>query len=307
MTELEGPLYRWLREAAEDSADSPSRERSREAAAALETALRGRDWVRRRPLHGRRRDLRERARERPLSRIARRVAWPRGVRRARRGAARFRRGVQDLGSASRLAALFVDAHRSLRRLTVAESVRLPRLTGFVRETQNVAGERFGSRSVVLTEPKRPPSTHTLEVVGPHVPSPDTNCPRRCELGPDGLRYRSSRRRVRRQLGGHSHPALHLTGRLVGAAPAGTKLEISAVLPLRNASAINGQISPGRSSRPPRSRPPSGPPRHRWTPSRPTCPVGLRRRMSSPNRLLVTGYATVAQAERAFDTTIDATS
>ncbi len=45
MTELEGPLYRWLREATEDSADSPSRGRFAEAAAALETALQGRDWV----------------------------------------------------------------------------------------------------------------------------------------------------------------------------------------------------------------------------------------------------------------------
>jgi glutathione S-transferase len=42
MTELEGPLYRWLSDAAEDS---PARERFAQAAAALEAALDGRDWL----------------------------------------------------------------------------------------------------------------------------------------------------------------------------------------------------------------------------------------------------------------------
>ncbi len=45
MTELEAPLYRWIHEAAENSADPPSRERFAEAAAALQTALDGRDWL----------------------------------------------------------------------------------------------------------------------------------------------------------------------------------------------------------------------------------------------------------------------
>jgi glutathione S-transferase len=45
MTELEAPLYRWIREAVENSADPPSRERFAQAAAALETALDGRDWL----------------------------------------------------------------------------------------------------------------------------------------------------------------------------------------------------------------------------------------------------------------------
>jgi glutathione S-transferase len=45
MTELEAPLYRWLRAANEDSGDSPSRERFAQAAAALETALDGCDWL----------------------------------------------------------------------------------------------------------------------------------------------------------------------------------------------------------------------------------------------------------------------
>jgi glutathione S-transferase len=45
MTELEGPLFRWLRELAEDSTDPPSRERFVPAAAALETALEDHDWL----------------------------------------------------------------------------------------------------------------------------------------------------------------------------------------------------------------------------------------------------------------------
>jgi glutathione S-transferase len=45
MTELEAPLYRWVREVAEDSTESPSRERFAQAAGALETALDGRDWL----------------------------------------------------------------------------------------------------------------------------------------------------------------------------------------------------------------------------------------------------------------------
>jgi len=45
MTELEAPLYRWIREAAEDSTDPPSRERFAHAATALETALNDHDWL----------------------------------------------------------------------------------------------------------------------------------------------------------------------------------------------------------------------------------------------------------------------
>jgi glutathione S-transferase len=45
MTELEGPLFRWIREAAEDSADPPSRERFTQAAAAIQSALADRDWL----------------------------------------------------------------------------------------------------------------------------------------------------------------------------------------------------------------------------------------------------------------------
>ena len=45
MTELEAPLYRWIREAVGDSADPSSRERFAQAAAALETALNDHDWL----------------------------------------------------------------------------------------------------------------------------------------------------------------------------------------------------------------------------------------------------------------------
>ena len=45
MTELEGPLYRWIREIAEEVPDAPAGERFAAAAAAIETALDGRDWL----------------------------------------------------------------------------------------------------------------------------------------------------------------------------------------------------------------------------------------------------------------------
>src|ERR1700729_4200413 len=45
MTELETPLFRWIRDTAEDSADPSSRERFAEAAAALQNAIDGRQWL----------------------------------------------------------------------------------------------------------------------------------------------------------------------------------------------------------------------------------------------------------------------
>ncbi len=45
MTELEAPLYRWVREGAEGSTDSPERGRFAQSAAALESALEGREWL----------------------------------------------------------------------------------------------------------------------------------------------------------------------------------------------------------------------------------------------------------------------
>lgn len=45
MTELEAPLFRWIRDMAEDSPDPSARERFSEAAAVLEHALDGRQWL----------------------------------------------------------------------------------------------------------------------------------------------------------------------------------------------------------------------------------------------------------------------
>jgi glutathione S-transferase len=46
LTELEGPLFRWVRELAEDpAAPSASRERFEQAAAAIETSLNGHEWL----------------------------------------------------------------------------------------------------------------------------------------------------------------------------------------------------------------------------------------------------------------------
>lgn len=45
MTELEGPLFRWIRELGEGIADSPASQRFADAAAGLEAALKRGDWV----------------------------------------------------------------------------------------------------------------------------------------------------------------------------------------------------------------------------------------------------------------------
>jgi glutathione S-transferase len=45
MTELETPLFRWLRDTADGSTDPSSHERFAEAAAALQNALDGREWL----------------------------------------------------------------------------------------------------------------------------------------------------------------------------------------------------------------------------------------------------------------------
>ena len=45
MTELEAPLYRWIRDSSEDSADNTARERFAQAASAIETALDGHEWL----------------------------------------------------------------------------------------------------------------------------------------------------------------------------------------------------------------------------------------------------------------------
>jgi len=45
MTELEAPLFRWIREIADGTPDPTARERFADAAAALQSALGGRDWL----------------------------------------------------------------------------------------------------------------------------------------------------------------------------------------------------------------------------------------------------------------------
>jgi hypothetical protein len=102
---------------------------------------------------------------------------------------------------------------------------------------------------------------------------------------------------------HTH-ALNLRGRLLGRTPASARLEISAVLPLRNAAEINRLIEARQILTPAQVR-------ARFSPTGATvrsvagylASEGFRNVSVSSNRLLVTGYATVAQAERAFDTTL----
>ncbi len=45
VAELEGPLFRWIREIDEGTTDSPARDRFTQAAAAIESALHTRDWL----------------------------------------------------------------------------------------------------------------------------------------------------------------------------------------------------------------------------------------------------------------------
>jgi pseudomonalisin len=99
-------------------------------------------------------------------------------------------------------------------------------------------------------------------------------------------------------------ALHLQGQLLGSAPAGEQLEISAVLPLRDAGAINGLIES-------REILSAAQVRARFSPNSATAEAvahylqaqGFQNVSVAGNRLLVTGYGSVAQAERAFHTSI----
>ena len=45
MTELDGPLYRWIRDLSRGASESPERERFADAANALESALSGGEWL----------------------------------------------------------------------------------------------------------------------------------------------------------------------------------------------------------------------------------------------------------------------
>lgn len=99
-------------------------------------------------------------------------------------------------------------------------------------------------------------------------------------------------------------ALNLNGQLIGRAPAGQQLEISAVLPLRNANSIDPTIESGQILTP-------GQVAAEFGPTAATVQAvesylsgnGFTDVSASSNGLLVTGYGTVAQAERAFGTSI----
>lgn len=99
-------------------------------------------------------------------------------------------------------------------------------------------------------------------------------------------------------------ALNLSGQLTGAAPAGAQLEISAVLPLRNTSQIASAIEAGTILTPDQVAATFGPTAdsvqavESYLDSN-----GFTNVSASSDGLLVTGDATVAQAEQAFDTTI----
>ena len=102
---------------------------------------------------------------------------------------------------------------------------------------------------------------------------------------------------------HTH-ALHLTGSLLGTTPAQTKLEISVAIPLRNASAIPKQIESGQILTSSQVAANFGP-----TPATVQAVAsylksqGFTDVTASTNGLLVTGEATVTQAQRAFNTTL----
>ena len=102
----------------------------------------------------------------------------------------------------------------------------------------------------------------------------------------------------------STKALQLDGTLLGAAPAGTHLEISAVLPLRHASSIPAAIESRRILTPAQVAARYGPANSQvGAVEKYLKGEGFRNVSASTNRLLVTGHATVAQAEQAFHTSL----
>jgi subtilase family serine protease len=99
-------------------------------------------------------------------------------------------------------------------------------------------------------------------------------------------------------------ALNLNGQLIGSAAPEQQLEISAVLPLRNASAINAAIESGEVLSRRKVAASFGPTTETVQAVEAYLDSsGFTDVSATSNRLLVTGYATVAQAEQAFDTSI----
>jgi pseudomonalisin len=99
-------------------------------------------------------------------------------------------------------------------------------------------------------------------------------------------------------------ALHLTGRLLGQAPSGERLTVSAALPLRNAARIPSTVASGTVLTPAQVAaefsPTSAQVRAVETYFQ---KQGFKGVSASRNGLLVTGTATVAQADHAFATSI----
>jgi len=99
-------------------------------------------------------------------------------------------------------------------------------------------------------------------------------------------------------------ALDLTGALLGPAPSRQRLDVSVTLPLRNAGAVDKAIESRRIMTPAQVAARFGP-----SPSAVRAVEGYLAHSgftgisASTNRLLVSGQATVAEAERAFHTTI----
>ena len=99
-------------------------------------------------------------------------------------------------------------------------------------------------------------------------------------------------------------ALSLRGRLLGSAPAGERLEVSVTLPLRNSDVIDRLIEARRIMTPAQVTArfgPTGGSVHAVEGY--LVAQGFKDVSASSNRLLVTGYASVADVERAFHTTI----
>ena len=98
--------------------------------------------------------------------------------------------------------------------------------------------------------------------------------------------------------------LNLTGQLLGPAPANQQLEVSAVLPLRNASAVDSAIQSGTILTTDQFAATYGPTSDQvQTVASYLQTNGFTNVSASSNGLLVTGNATVAQAEQAFNTSI----
>ena len=101
VSELEGPLFRWLRELGDGVVDSPAHDRFADAAAAMQSAIAEHDWLV--DDHFSVADVMcGSVLQGANARAAGTVAGTRGVRRARRGSPGVRTGGRNLGSPPQL-------------------------------------------------------------------------------------------------------------------------------------------------------------------------------------------------------------